>query len=69
MRILKFKSQLTIAFFAAVNLKGPVRKQNFTLRGSKGHGLWSWIVIGGFQSILCISVFQGSLLVIVRDQG
>ena len=32
MRILKFKSQLTIWFFAAVNhLNGPFRKQNFTL--------------------------------------
>ena len=40
MRILKFKSQLTIAFFTAVNhLNGPLRKQNFTLTGSKGHGL------------------------------
>ena len=40
MRILKFKSQLTIAFFAAVNhLNGPLRKQNFTLTGSKGQGL------------------------------
>ena len=46
MRILKFKSQLTIGFFAAVN-----------------HGLW--FVIGGFRSVLCVSVFQGSLLVIV----
>ena len=40
MRIVKFKSHLTIAFFAAVNhLSGPLRKQNFTLTGSKGHGL------------------------------
>ena len=40
MRIVKFKSQLTIAFSAAVNrLNGPLRKQNFTLTGSKGHGL------------------------------
>ena len=40
MRILKFKSQLTFAFFAAVNhLSGPLKKQNFTLMGSKGHGL------------------------------
>ena len=40
MRILKFKSQLTIAFFAAVNhLNGLLRKQNFTLTGLKGHGL------------------------------
>ena len=40
MRILKFKSQLTIAFSAAVNhLNGPLRKQNFTLTGSKRQGL------------------------------
>ena len=48
MRIVKFKSQLTIAFFAAVNhLNGPPRKQNFTLTGSKGHHLWcdQWIWI------------------------
>ena len=64
MRILKFKSQLTIAFFAAVShLNGPLRKQNFTLTGSKGQGLW--FVIGGFRSVLCVCVFQGSLLVIV----
>ena len=64
MWILKFKSQLTIAFFAAVNhLNGPLRKQNFTLTGSKGQGLW--FVIGGFRSVLCVSVFQGSLLVII----
>ena len=62
--ILKFKSQLTIALFAADNhLNGPLRKQNFTLTGSKGHGFW--FVIGGFRSVLCVSVFQGSLLVIV----
>ena len=31
-QILKFKSQLTFAFFAAVNhLSGPLRKQKFTL--------------------------------------
>ena len=63
MRILKFKSQLTIAFFAAVNhLNGPLRKQNSTITGSKGHGLC--FVIGEFQSVLCVSVFQGSLHVI-----
>ena len=40
MRILKFKNQLAIAFFTAVNhLNGPLRRQNFTLMGSKGHGL------------------------------
>ena len=61
---LEFRNQPTIAFFAAVNhLNGPLRKQNFTLTGSKGQGLW--FVIGGFRSVLCVSVFQGSLLVIV----
>ena len=64
MRILKFKSQLTIAFSAAVDhLNGPLRKQNFSLTGLKGHGLW--LLIGGFRSVLWVSVFQGSLLVIV----
>ena len=64
MRILKFTSQLTIAFFTAVNyLNAPLREQNFSLTGSKGHGLW--FVIDGFRSVLCVSVFQGSLLVIV----
>ena len=42
-RIMKFKSQLTITFFAAVNhLSGLLRKQNFALftsTGSKGHVL------------------------------
>ena len=65
MRILKFNSQLMIALFAAVNhVNGPLRKQNFTLTGLKGHGFW--FVIGGFRSVLCVSVFQGSLLVIVN---
>ena len=64
MRILKFKSHLTIAFLAAVNhLIGPLRKLNFTLTDSKGRGLW--FVIGGFRSVLCVFVFRGSLLVIV----
>ena len=40
MRILQFKSQLMIAFLAAVNhLNRPLRKHNFTLMGSKGHDL------------------------------
>ena len=39
-QILKFKSQMTFEFFAAVShLSRPFRKQNFTLTGSKGHGL------------------------------
>ena len=64
MRMLNFKSQLMITFFAAVNhLNGPLRKQNFKLTGSKGHGFL--FVIGGFRPILCVSVFQGSLPVIV----
>ena len=42
MRILKFKSQLTIAFFAAVNhLNGPLRKQKLYFNGFKR----SWFVI------------------------
>ena len=55
MQILKFKCQLVIAFFAAINhLNGPLRKQNFTLTGLKGHGLW--FVFGGFRSVLCFCV-------------
>ena len=46
-RILKFKRQLTFAFFAAVNhLTGSLTKQKFTSMDSKGHGLQ--FVIGGF---------------------
>ena len=49
MRILKFKSQLTIAFFAAVNhLNGPLMKQNFILTGSKG--------LDPFCEFLCFKV-------------
>ena len=63
-RILKFKSQLAITIFAAVDhLNGPLGKQNFTLTGSKGHGLL--LVIGGLRSLLRVSLFQDSLLVIV----
>ena len=38
-RIMKFKRQLTTPFFAAVNhlVSEPLRKQNFTSTGSKGH--------------------------------
>ena len=57
LRILKFQSQLTIAFFAAVNhLSGPLRKHNFTSTGSTGHSLC--FVIGGFRSVLCASCFK-----------
>ena len=62
MRILKFRSQPTIAFFAAVNhLNGPLRKQNLTSQGFKR----SLFVNCGIRSVLCVSLFQGSLLVIV----
>ena len=38
--LLKFKSQLTFALFAAVtHLSRSLRKQNLTLKGSKGHSL------------------------------
>ena len=61
MRILEFRTQTTIAFFAAVNnLNGPLRKQNFTSRVQR-----SWFVICGFRSVFCVSLFQGALLVIV----
>ena len=49
MRILKFHQPSS----------GPLRKQNFN--GFER----SSFVIGGFQPVLCVSVFQGSLLVIV----
>ena len=66
-RILKFKSQLTFGFFAAVNhfryFSRAHKKHKFTSMGSKGHGLW--FVIGGSRSVLCVSVFQGLLLVII----
>ena len=68
MQTLKFKSQLMFVFFASVNhLCGPLRKQAFTLTSSKVHSLR--FVIGGFRSILCVSVFQGSLLVIIHVQA
>ena len=47
----------------ANHLSGPLRKRKFTSTGSKDHCLW--FVIGGFRSVLWVSVFQGSLLVIL----
>ena len=38
------------------------RCRQSSLTVSKGHGFW--FVIGGFRSVLCVSVFQGSLPVI-----
>ena len=58
-QILKFRNQLTFAFFATVNhLNGPLRKQKFSSTHSKGHGLQLIFVIGGFRSIafLCFKV-------------
>ena len=53
MRILKFRSQPTIAFFAAVNhLNGPLRKQNFTSRVQKVMVCDLWISI----RFVCFSV-------------
>ena len=40
MRIPKFRSQPTIAFFAGVNhLNGPLKETKLYFTGSKGHGL------------------------------
>ena len=51
--ILKFRSQPTIAFFAAVNhLNGPPRKQNFTSRVQKVMVCDFWISI----RFVCFSV-------------
>ena len=62
MRILKFRTQPKIAFFAAVNhLNGPLGNETL-LHGFKR----SWFVICGFRFVLCVSLFQASLLVIVN---
>ena len=62
MRILKFRTQPTIAFFAAVNhLNVDLLGNETLLHGFKR----AWFVICGFRSVLCVSLFQGSLLVIV----
>ena len=48
------KAAFTIAFFAAINhLNRPLRKENFTITGSKGHGLWFSIHF----VCLCVSRF------------
>ena len=44
-------------------LSGTLRKRKFSSTVSKGHCLW--FVIGGFRSVFWVSVFQGSLLVII----
>ena len=56
-------SQPTIAFFAAVNqlILTDLLGNKTLLYGFKR----SWFVICGFRSVLCVSLFQGSLLVIV----
>ena len=61
-RILKFKSQLTFAFFATINLlSGPPRKQNVTVIMVQKVIVCDWWI----SSVFCVSVFQGSLLVIL----
>ena len=61
--IMKFKNQLMLVFFTAINhVSGCLRKLELTLTCLKGHGLW--FVIGEFQSVLYISVFQGSSIMI-----
>ena len=53
MRILKFRTQPTIAFFASVNhLNGPLRKQNFASRVQKVMVCDLWISI----RFVCFSV-------------
>ena len=55
---MKLKSQLTITFFVAVNhLSGPLRKQNFTSTGSKGH-VWNLALVDfdPFCVFLCFKV-------------
>ena len=53
MRLLKFRSQPTIAFFVAVNyLNGSLRKQNFTSRVQKVVVCDLWISI----RLVCFSV-------------
>ena len=54
MRILKCRSQLTIAFFAAVNylILTDLLANKTLLHGFKR----SWFVICGFRSVLCFSV-------------
>ena len=56
--MLKFKSQLTFAFFAAVHhLSRPLRKQKFTSTGSRGHGCYWWLEdFDPFCVFLCFKV-------------
>ena len=61
-------TSLDFGFFCDVNqnlkarcfLSGPLRKQKFTSKDLKGHGLR--FVIGGFRYVLRVSVFQILLL-------
>ena len=55
---------------AAVNhLSGPLRKQNYTLTRSKGHGLWFVIGQDFDPTVLCVSVFEGLLRAYVCDRN
>ena len=58
------KLQSNFGFFCSVSyLSRPLRKHMVTWTSSKGHGLW--FVIGGFQFVWFVSMFQSSLLVII----
>ena len=59
---LKFKSQLTFAFYSAVN---HPRKQNLTYKWDQQAMVCDLAVIGGFCYVLRVSVFQGLFLVII----
>ena len=50
------KAAFTIAFFVAVNhLNGPLRKQNHTITGSRGHDLW-FVDFDPFGVFVCFTV-------------
>ena len=61
MRIPKFRSQPTIAFSLMSIISTDLLGNKTLLPGFKR----SWFVICGFRSVLFVSLFQGSLLVIV----
>ena len=67
MRILKFRSQPTIAFFAAVNhlILTDLLGNKTLLRGFKR----SWFVNCGFRSVLCFSVSRFFLVIVIMIDG
>ena len=68
MQILKFKSQLTFVFFAAVIILADLLgNRSLHQRVQKVMVSDLWLV--DWRSVLCVSVLQGSLLVIVIKIG